>query len=322
MINLYGFSGTKLAQRPKGPFDRKSAELTWIDLLEPTANEISNVETALAISLPTRAQMIDIEPSDRLYIDNENLFLTFTMLDAAQSKSPKRAFVTLVLVDEKLVTLRYADPLPFKRLIEELPETHFHRADGSAVASKLLENIIDRLADVLEHIATKFEETSAEIFLSDGDSHVSHDFRRLLRELGMQGELLSKCRESLASISRLAGFVIGLPEYREGHANRRLRSIERDAKVLSEYAEFVDNKQSFLLDAILGLINIEQTGIIKIFSVLAIVFLPPTLIASIYGMNFEIMPELDWRLGYPISLVLMILSSILPFYYFKRRGWL
>jgi magnesium transporter len=154
-------------------------------------------------------------------------------------------------------------------------------------------------------------------------AQTSRDFQKILSRLGRAGDLASKVRESLVSLGRLLAFAIqGTQARGRKTGSARLKTIGRDVASLSDYAAFLNNKVGFLLDATLGMINIEQNAIIKIFSVAAVVFLPPTLIASIYGMNFAHMPELGWPLGYPLALALMVVSAILPYLYFKRRGWL
>ena len=144
-----------------------------------------------------------------------------------------------------------------------------------------------------------------------------------MERIGRDGDLTSKARESLVTLGRQLTFIqqaqaIQIPK----ELLPRYRSMSRDVLALSDHASFLANKSSFMLQATLGLINIEQNNIIKIFSVAAAVFLPPTLIASIYGMNFRFMPELDFHLGYPLALFLILISAVLPYIYFRRRGWL
>jgi magnesium transporter len=151
----------------------------------------------------------------------------------------------------------------------------------------------------------------------------TRDLRAVMERIGRDGDLTSKARESLVTLARQLTFIqqstaIQLP--RELVA--RYRSMARDVLALSDHASFLANKSSFMLQATLGLLNIEQNNIIKIFSVAATMFLPPTLIASIYGMNFEFMPELDKHYGYPLALLLMVVSAVVPYIYFRRRGWL
>jgi magnesium transporter len=146
----------------------------------------------------------------------------------------------------------------------------------------------------------------------------------VLEQIGRKGDLTSHIRDSLVTLERLVGFLGHVAMQRKSGKDlrERLKTLSRDVRSLTDHSSFLSQKITFLLDATLGMINIEQNAIIKIFSVAAVVFLPPTLIASIYGMNFEEMPELDWLFGYPFAIALMILSAILPYLFFKRRGWL
>ena len=146
----------------------------------------------------------------------------------------------------------------------------------------------------------------------------------LLRAIGREGEITSKARESAHSLGRLLTFLIHAANERKEvkPLQARIRTAARDVTSLTDHATFLSGKIVFLLDATLGSINIQQNDIIKIFSVAAVVFLPPTLIASIYGMNFRHMPELEWWYAYPLALALMVVAAIVPYLYFKRRGWL
>ena len=202
---------------------------------------------------------------------------------------------------------------PFRRL-----------ARGTALLRRL-DALIDRVADVLERIGLEVDGISHEVFEHPATPRQTGDFQSILRALGRRGDLTSKVRESLVGIGRLLMFFGQASEANAKTAKdlrARLRTMSRDVRSLTEHASFLSAKINFLLDATLGMINIEQNAIIKIFSVVAVVFLPPTLIASIYGMNFDFMPELDWAIGYPLALALMLGSAIAPYIYFKRRGWL
>jgi magnesium transporter len=177
---------------------------------------------------------------------------------------------------------------------------------------------------VIEHIGLEVDGISHEVFEHPVTPRKTGDFQRILRSLGRRGDLISKVRESLVGIGRLVMFFgqAGADAKQAKDLRARLRIMTRDVRSLTEHASFLSGKINFLLDATLGMINIEQNAIIKIFSVVAVVFLPPTLIASIYGMNFDFMPELDWSLGYPLALALMLGSALAPYLFFKRRGWL
>ncbi|MDQ2694624.1 MAG: magnesium/cobalt transporter CorA [Pseudomonadota bacterium] len=302
------------------------AEVVWIDLLNPTPQEDQAAEQALGIAIPTREEMQEIEISSRLYKENGGVYMTATVLAGTDTDRPQATPVTFILAGERLVTVRYAEPTPFRAVVLRGQRLASGYASGEAVLLALLEAIIDRAADILERVGAEVEGLSQEVFQRSGAQAAGgRDFQAVLRHLGRQGELASKVRESLVSINRLLSF---LTQQREssGKAGKefraRIKTMTRDVQSLTDHVSFQSGKIGFLLDATLGLINIEQNATIKIFSVVAVVFLPPTLIASIYGMNFDFMPELHWTFGYPMALAMMVASAVLPYVYFKRRGWL
>jgi len=191
----------------------------------------------------------------------------------------------------------------------------------------LIEAIIDRTADALERVGDEVDVISREVFRNKAKSvsKKTRDLQSLIEQIGTKGDFLTKLRESLVSITRLIAYhsAVDRRTHRTSkEVRQRVKLIQRDAAALGEHAIFLSGKINFLLDATLGLINLEQNQIIKIFSVAAVVFLPPTLVASIYGMNYDFMPELHWSFGYPFALGMMLVSAILPYFYFKRRGWL
>jgi magnesium transporter len=201
-------------------------------------------------------------------------------------------------------------------------------SSAAALLAGLIEAIVNRMADVLERVGADLDSLSSEVFSPPRKRRRSaktqaRDSRTILSRVGQNGDLTSKARESLVSLNRLLTFVQQSAAVSIANDVRaRFRTLGRDVLALSDHASFLGVKANFLLEATLGMLNIEQNNIIKIFSVAAVVFLPPTLIASIYGMNFHVMPELDWVLGYPFAIALMVVSAILPYLYFKRRGWL
>jgi magnesium transporter len=305
-----------------GPELELPERTVWLDLYQPSAAEEDAVERALGIEVPTREEMKEIEASSRLYREDGALFMTATLVTNADSETPESTALTFILAGDRLVTVRYADPLPFRAFATYALRHPGASGDGYAVFIGLLEAIVDRIADVLEAAGADLDRLSREVF-SRSAAQTSRDFQKVLSRLGRGGDLASKVRESLVSLGRLLAFAIqGTQARGRKTGSARLKTVGRDIASLSDYAAFLNNKVGFLLDATLGMINIEQNAIIKIFSVAAVVFLPPTLIASIYGMNFEHMPELSWPLGYPLALALMVASAVLPYWYFKRRGWL
>ncbi|MDZ4093451.1 MAG: magnesium/cobalt transporter CorA [Paracoccaceae bacterium] len=301
------------------------ASAIWVDLLSPSQQEAAEVAQALSIELPTREEMDEIELSARLYHEDGVPFMTALLPSNADSDTPTFSPVSFVLAGNRLLTLRYHDPRPFRTFPEKAHNATVACTSADTVLLGLLEAIGERLADVLEHAGMALERLSRDVFDASNDARPrDKDFRRILREIGAAGDAVSKLRDSLLTMERLCGFFSAVMAQRgvKKEAQVALKTLMRDLRALTEHAGFVAQKVTFLLDATLGMINIEQNGIIKIFSVAAVVFLPPTLIASIYGMNFQFMPELNWHLGYPMAIGMMIASAILPFLYFKRKGWL
>lgn len=297
----------------------------WLDLVSPTAAELQWVEQVLSIEMPSREEMREIETSSRLYEDRGALFMTMPMLLNADTEYPDTTSVTFVLAGHRLVTLRYAEPKPFRLYAAQALRHEGACSSGEHAFMGLIEAIVDRLADVLEQVSADLDLVSREVFVQDSRDaqRQARDFRRILARLGRNGDLIARVRESLVGMGRLLAFVqVAFKAKDKKVMQGRIKTASRDVLSLSDQASFLSNKVTFALDATLGMVQIEQNAIIKIFSVAAVVFLPPTLVASIYGMNFEYMPELSWLLGYPMALGLMVLSAILPYLYFKSRGWL
>jgi magnesium transporter len=301
------------------------ADAVWFDLVSPTPEEDRAIEPVLGISIPTREEMAEIEPSSRLYIENGARFMTATLLYGSDTDRPNTTPITFILSGGKLITVRYEEPRPFVRLAQKLTRVCPPNMTGEGVMIDLLDGIIDRAADVLERDSAEIEIVSRRVFghgrARKGPAETYHE---ILRNIGRKADLTSKARESLVSIGRLVLFLaneadtIRLPKEQRA----QLKSMARDVASLTDHATFLANKIQFLLDATLGMVNIDQTNVIKIFSVVAVVLLPPTLVASIYGMNFKFMPELGWTFGYPWALLLMAISAVLPYLYFKWQRWL
>ncbi len=313
--------------------DALPADAVWVDLLEPTAEEIQSIEGALGIEVPTREEMQEIEASSRLYSEGEGLVMTVPVLHRAATEHPESGAVTFILTPQSLVTVRFVDPLPFA-VYARRAQRHAHLASGpQQVLLGLLEGISDRLADILELAAADMEQVSRDIFAKQAQVTSQRRPRKgvagqkggslqdVLRRIGRNGDLASKARESLLGLSRVVLFLNAQNNMKKD-AKQRIKTLSRDIASIADHATFLGGKINFLLDATLGLINIEQNAIIKIFTVAAVAFLPPTLIASIYGMNFEFMPELHWQHGYLVAIGMMVLSAVLPFWYFRKRGWL
>ena len=296
---------------------RPDEDVVWIDLLNPTREEELAVEGAIGLDLPTQKEMEALEPSSRLYRDGGATFMTATLLAAAYQAKPHATPVTFVLAKGMLVTVRYEKLRAFEVFSDRAPD--MGAMSGTSALLGLMDAITERLAEILDATGDEVEGASLDIF----ERPRAGNFRPLLTQLAHAQAITSLTRASLVSLARLLSFATLAPEISsDPECRAHLDSLQRDAGSLTEHASYQSSHISFLLDASLGLINIEQNGIIKFFSVVAVVFLPPTLVASIYGMNFDVMPELRWAMGYPMALVLMFLSAVLPLVWFRQRGWL
>lgn len=301
-------------------------KVVWIDMLKATPEEVMAVEMALGIVLPTREEMKEIESTSRLYCEDGARFMTTPLLVSTESESPQSTEVSFVLVRRFLLTIRDVEPQSFRQTATVFARRSNATRDQVFIA--LIEAIIDRQADLLERLSKETEELSQRIFRKLTRAKESEsNLREAIFQLGRSGNLIARERDCIVSLSRLVQYAghEDFDDAGEGPASPiypRLKPVSRDLQSLSEFAGFLSSKVSFMLDATLGLINIEQNSIVKIFTVAAVIFLPPTLVASVYGMNFDFMPELHMKLGYPFAILLMILSVIVPYWFCRRKGWL
>ena len=297
----------------------------WIDLLNPTKEEDEFVERNLGISIPTHAEMREIEASNRVYVENGAYYMTAFIVYNLEAPNPSASSITFILKDTRLVTVRYAEPKAFPFFLSRIEKEALPCGSAAAILIGLLETIVHRQADLVERVQDEVEKTAQGIFEIKGGQHTKNRrLELLLKAIGKEGNITSRAQESAVSLDRVMTFFANAARERDDDARvlQRIKTTRRDISSLMEHMRSLTNRITFLLDATLGMINIEQNQIIKIFSVLAVVLLPPTLVGTVYGMNFEHMPELKWALGYPMALLLMVLSAILPFVYFRRRGWL
>jgi magnesium transporter len=324
MLSVYIPHGASLERIPVAPGQPAPDAAVWIDLVSPTVQEDKLVEKLLGIAVPTREEMQEIEVSSRLYMENGARYMTATLMCQSDTATPKTTPVTFILSAHRLLTVRYDDPRPFAIVEHKLARACPPKVSGETVLMDLLDAVIDRSADIQERIGAEVDQISHSIFEPD-DEAAPPSYNDVLKALGRKGDLTSKVRESQVSVGRLLSFLANEAEGMKWpkDARTQLQSMQRDVTSLSDHATFLANKITFLLDAMLGVVNIQQNAIIKIFSIMAVVFMPPTLVASIYGMNFHHgMIELEWTFGYPFALVLMVLVAVLPLVYFKWKKWL
>lgn len=301
-------------------------DVIWIDLDHPTSEEERALEQMLGYNLPTRDEMKNIEPSSRLYREGGATYMTAALVWRVESELPELTDVSFVLARNRLVTIRYSEPEAFKVFMAYAERAQTVLPSGAATLVTLLEAIVDRNAEILEQAALQVDVISREIFAEERDLRTRRAGKNLalaLKQIARRQNITAKTRESLVSLGRVASFLTVAREIAESSDLREhLKSVSRDISSLTDHSSFVMANVNFLLDASLGLVNVEQNQIIKIFSVAAVIFLPPTLVASSYGMNFTFMPELQWLFGYPMAILMMVVSAAIPFLWFKRKGWL
>ena len=325
MLRLFG------PECPTKPIDPKAMEVLppgviWVDLLNPTKDEEVLAEKLVGTNIPTRAELLEIEPSSRLYEKGPHAYMTMSVLYGLNESKPGNDPIGFILTDEHLITVRYVDPKPFVIFAEHLYAEPDIARDSKGMLVRLLDAVIDRLADEFEELGKDIDGISRRIF--DQHTHrrgTAPELRleALLMRIGKAQRTLALLREGALSGLRLLTFLPTTAAMEDAPVHRRhIKSLVSDAQALADHSNFLGDNLTFLLDASLGLISLEQNNVMKLFSVFAVVFMPPTLIAGIYGMNFEHMPELKWVYGYPMALVLMVLSAVLPFAYARRKGWL
>ena len=326
MMTAYRSSGEPVVLSPGSPDAVLTPDMIWLDLNDPTREEEDFVELLTGIDVPTRADLRDIEPSSRLYADRHAVYLTASLMCRADSATPGLADVAFVLTHSCLVTVRYENPKSFALFAAALCRMDGGAASARLTLARLLETVADRNAEILEQAEVSGDALLVRIFGENGEEpgrRKPKELERLLNEISAHHRLISKVRTSLATLSRVMSFLQTIEAVKQDREVRDLcKSTARDIQSLSEHASFLSSNITFLLDASLGLINVEQNAIIKIFSIASVVFLPPTLVASIYGMNFKYMPELELPFGYPSSLILMVISAVIPYVFFRWKGWL
>jgi magnesium transporter len=298
---------------------------TWMDLEQPSRAEEQLVEAVIGHNVPTQEELAEIEPSSRLFARDGALYMTLSALRGVKEGNPTSTPIGFVLAGNRLVTVRYAAPSPIVSFANHVRREPAMARDALTVLVRLLDAIIDRLADELEASGSEIEKISGHIFNKEADDRRIPAARltALLTRIGRAQSLLAKIRETAVSTARLLSFL-GANGPDDWHAAGRahLASLTNDITSLIDHSGFLADNLTFLLDAALGLISVEQNAAMKLFSWAALIFLPPTLVAGIYGMNFDHMPELHWLYGYPFALTLVVASAVLPLWYFKRRGWI
>jgi magnesium transporter len=312
---------------PDGTLHHITEPLTdalWIDLLAATPEETERVARMTGLAIPTEAEVSEIESSSRLSMRDGVLYLNMPLVSQPETE-PRSVSVGFVLSPERLISVRFAQSRLFDRF---MAQNHVAAHSGTHVLIALLEAIVDRQADVLELVKAELETISHRIFAQDmaaagGGRREDAMLRATLVALGRIGDLVSHVRESQVSAGRIVPYVETVAaDWLPKDIGPRLRTLRRDVASLNDFDTHLNDKLQFLLDATLGFINIAQNNVMKVLTVVSVAGVPPVLVAGIYGMNFKSMPELEWVWGYPYSLVLMLVTTLIPLAIFRWRGWL
>jgi magnesium transporter len=295
------------------------AGATWIDLYKPTPEEEAAVR-ALGLDVPSLADMEEIEISNRLYRVGDIDYMTAVLpgLDAARYRiaSP----VTFVLAPGRLVTVRHHAPRPFETYPTRADKTSHGCDSPRQVFLSLLEEIVGRLADLLESSGKVLDEVMRTAH--EGDPQQGEALSGALHTVARESELLARVRLSLLTLERALSFFGQTLAPEDDPLKSAVEGLIREIQALEVHGDFLSGRIAMVSDFTLGLISVEQNKTVRIVSVVAVIFLPPTVIASAYGMNFANMPELDWRFGYPMALALMLASAVGTYLLFKWKRWL
>jgi magnesium transporter len=301
-------------------------EAIWIDLLNPTEEEKSFVEKRSGFHIPSIEALSEIESSSRLIVEQGVVYLSTPLVAGSGTADPSLSPVGFILSSNLLVTVRFDALATFETVADRVRRDESLRS-STGVFTAFMEAVVDRGADVLERLAAELDRLSRTVFRGDPQKirkavRSNAAMRQALIDIGTIGDRLSQARDVFLGIDRIVPFVLAqkhdwvIPEF-EG----RLNAVAKDVGSLNAYEEHLTNKVQFLLDAVLGFINIEQNDLFKVLTIVSVVGIPPTIVVGIYGMNFKFMPELSWEWGYPFGLALVVLSALIPLAWFKWRGW-
>lgn len=295
----------------------------WIDLVNMSREEEKLIENFLGIDIPSKEEMEQIEVSRRLYVENDATYFIMSLINHNITSIINHS-VTFILFNNLLITVRYNEELKsFNSFGQKLVKNQNNYIEAKEIFLELLTIIIEILADILQDVRQNIDKLNREIFLTDTSAEEKTDYAEVLKKIGQQGNFLSKTEESILSINRVINYSQQSNKFAKNEPQiLRLATMLADLNSIAEHANFLSGSITFLLEALLGIIQLEQSNIVKLVSIVSLIFLPPTLIASIYGMNFEIMPELKQWLGYPITLLIMLISGWLPYKICKKKKWL
>lgn len=306
------------------------AAALWIDLVHPSRAEEQAVEALAGVDIPTRAEAGGLQISDRLVAGDGTTLCLSALVPTGPDATPSFVPVTFIQAGKRLITVRYGAAESLDPMIARYSSGQVQLADAADLFAILLETVVDRIADQLEKIGETLDRIGHGIFRHPAAlarragrpmpvTRRTHRLEATLEAIGQAHTLSARLRQSLQTLIRLVAFA---HEHADDGLRRRLRAIEADLHSVAEHNTFLAAEMEFMLDATVGLIDIQQNKVIYILSIVSVALTPPVLVASTYGMNFHRMPELDWSYGYAFALALMLVSAIGPFLLFKLKGWL
>ncbi len=328
MLTFYG-STTRGPIKVDADPSKLSEHVDWIDAFEPSDADMAFLRTALGTRVPTLEDLVEIESSSRLAVEDGALIMSFPATTKDDVGFPRSTPVGFVVTPKRVATIRFAHLPSFENLAKQLCAKGELSGGGYGATVTILEIVVDHIADLLERIGGDFDEMSRTVFdtgLLGGRSKRAQNantrLARMLKTIGRDGDLLSKVSESMLGLTRIVQYMLvkGQGEITP-ELKARLDTVNQDVKSLHDFQDHLTNKSQFLLDTVLGLANIEQNNVFRVLTVVSVVGIPPTFIASMYGMNFKEMPELNWHYGYAYGLTLIFLSAVIPAAWFKVKGW-
>lgn len=307
------------------PGSKSEADAIWLDLKSPDADEKSRVEQQYGIRIPDLASLREIENSSRLRVEGHNLYMSAPLIAGTTTNHWQLAPTGFILTPDVLVTVHYSDLAPFEAVAGELREAADLTPAGALAA--LLEDVVDRAADHLEHASETLSRASQSLFFEEeerpGLRRETRKIREIIRDMGQASDRASRVRYAFLSIGRMVSFVLDRcsPKLDEP-LRERFEAIRHDINSLDEFETSLGGRIQLQQDAATAFISIEQNDVVKVLTVASVVGIPPVLVVGVYGMNFHVMPELEWPLGYPFALLLCLVSTVVPYVLFKWRGWI
>lgn len=328
MLTFYGFKA-KGPVRVETDAETLPKSISWIDAFDPTDEERARLARLMGARIPTLDDLLEIETSSRLSVEDDALFISLPAVTKDPFGYPITTPVGFVVKPERVATIRFAHLPSFEHLAGKICDKGELSEGGLGATVHLVEIVVDHIADLLERVGGDLDDMSRSIFangLITAKNRRPHRSNRMLAELlqkvGRFADLTSKVSETLLGLGRMPPFLVAkVADQLTSDLKGRLETISADTKSLHEFQEHLSGKTQFLLDALLGLANIEQNNVFRVLTVVSVIGIPPTFVASMYGMNFKNMPELEWHYGYAYGITMILLSAIIPAAWFKVKGW-